>query len=267
MNALRGVANDFGEPARSTILYENGLKHAFEIDLIRKHVAPGDAIVDVGGGLGVNLICLRRQGHTGRLVLVDRFSEYDDANRMGSHANARRLLTEAGIEIVESDFWPMLELPLDDAGFSLACSFDVVEHLPGNPIQHLTEIRRTLKPQGIMILGAPNAASLMKRVHLGLRGQHPYADFGDWMRAPYYEHYREYTPREYGKILEATGFRVIQQVLSSAVPRSRARNSYYRRKRSRFSAVAAALFGIAALEAVFPGMRHTVYTIGKKPPV
>ena len=81
-----------------------------------------------------------------------------------------------------------------------------------------------LKPGAHVIVGAPNAASLMKRVDLAIRGRHPYAHFEDWMRSPYFEHYREYTANEYREILLRSGFQVTQQLMSSAVPRARARS-------------------------------------------
>jgi SAM-dependent methyltransferase len=261
---LRAVAAQFGEPALSTILFENWYKHLYELELIRSLLPASGSLVDVGGGLGVNLICLRRLGHRGKLILLDRFVEYDEGNRMGSHQNARAILRDHDIEVQESEFWPVLDIPTATGTCDVATSFDVVEHLPGNPLQHLGEIHRVLKPNAHVILGAPNASSLMKRVDLALRGRHPYAHFEDWMRSPYYEHFREYTPAEYREILRRAGFQVTQQIMSSAVPRARAHNRYHNRRHSWLSPVPYALFGIATLEALVTSLRHTVYTIGAK---
>lgn len=263
--ALRGVAADFGGAAQNTILLENWYKHLLELELIAAHLRKDGSLVDVGGGVGVNLLCLRALGYSGRLTLIDRFAEYDDRNRMGPQHTARTRLERARIEVLESDFWPALHIPSDDGSFDVATSFDVLEHLPGNPKQHLTEIKRVLAPGGAVIAGAPNAAGFMHRVDLALRGRHPYAHFEDWMREPYYEHFREYTPAEYRAILERTGFSVVRQRLSSAVPRARARNRYHNRRHSWFSPTPYALYGIVAVEAMIPAMRHTVYTIGRKP--
>lgn len=263
--ALREVAEQFGEPARSTILFENWIKHLFELQLIRDVLPEAGTLVDVGGGLGVNLICLRRLGYRGRLILIDRFAEYDASNRMGAQERGRAIAAEHRVEILESEFWPTLDLPVADSQADVVTSFDVVEHLPGNPLQHIGEIQRTLRAGGTFILGAPNASSLMKRVDLAVRGRHPYAHFEDWMRAPYHEHYREYTPSEYREILTRTGFRVTRQLMSSAVPLSRARNRYHNRQHSWLSPVPYALMGIAAVETLLTNLRHTVYTIGEKP--
>ena len=261
---LKQVAADFGGAAQNTILFENWFKHLLELELIVPYLSRAGSLVDVGGGVGVNLLCLRALGYTGRLTLIDRFAEYDENNRMGPQHAARTRLERADIEVLESNFWPKLEIPAEDASFDVATSFDVLEHLPGNPIQHLTEIRRVLKPGGAVVAGAPNAAGFMHRVDLALRGKHPYAHFDDWMREPYYEHYREYTPREYREILARSGFRVMDQQLSSAVPRARARKRYHNRKHSWFSPTPYALYGILAFETMLPGTRHTVYTIGRK---
>jgi SAM-dependent methyltransferase len=263
--ALSEVAQAFGEPARSTIRFENWFKHLLELQLVSDVLPEAGTLIDVGGGLGVNLICLRRLGYRGRLVLIDRFAEYDASNRMGAQERGRAIALEHEIEILETEFWPTLEIPLGAEQCDLVTSFDVVEHLPGNPSQHIREIRRTLRPAACLILGAPNASSLMKRVDLAVRGRHPYAHFEDWMRTPYYEHYREYTPAEYRQILERTGFRVTRQILSSAVPVARARHRYHNGQHTWLSPVPYALLGIAALETLMAPLRHTVYTIGVKP--
>ena len=69
------VAEALGSPTRETILYENLGKHAYEITCILERRPR--SVLDVGGGLGVNLLCFRRLlGPGPALILVDRFSEY-----------------------------------------------------------------------------------------------------------------------------------------------------------------------------------------------
>src|SRR6185369_9989458 len=122
--AVREVAEQFGEPARSTILFENWYKHLFELQLIREFLPEAGTLIDVGGGLGVNLICLRRLGYRGRIVLIDRFAEYDSMNRMGAQERGRAIVAEHDVEVLESEFWPTLALPVGEAQADVVTSFD-----------------------------------------------------------------------------------------------------------------------------------------------
>jgi SAM-dependent methyltransferase len=261
---LSDVARLFSPQAAATILYENGLKHRYEILQILQHLPPQGTAVDVGGGLGVNFLVARRLLPEARLILIDRFVEYTPENRMGPKETGVSLMKEAGIEVIDTDFWPTLSLNLDDDSADVVTSFDVVEHLPGNPIQHFTEIRRILRTGGHFLLGAPNAAALMRRVKLFF-GTHPYMAFDDWMSSAYYEHFREYTPDEYRRLLMHTGFDVKSVSCSDAVTRSRAVNRWHHRKHSVLSPHAAALAIAGVIEAAAPRLRQSVYCIGCKP--
>jgi SAM-dependent methyltransferase len=47
-------------------------------------------------------------------------------------------------------------LPLDDASFDLAVSFETIEHV-GDPDRALDELRRVLAPDGLLIISTPNS--------------------------------------------------------------------------------------------------------------
>lgn len=262
--ALRGVATELGSPARETILFENAGKHLLELTLISAALPPRGRLLDVGGGLGVNLLALRGAGaRDEELVLLDRFDEYTDENRMGSAARAFPLLESAGVDIVEEEISRDRPLPLDDDHFDVVTLFDVVEHLPHHPLALLTEIRRVLVPGGTLLLSGPNAVSLMKRLR-AFFGRYPYATLDAWLEEPFFEHYREYTPEEYATLLERAGFEVRQRILSSEPWPTRARNRYHRVRLSPLSPRVAALHGMRVLEACWPGWRHSVYCAGLK---
>lgn len=261
LRALSVVADRLSPEAAETALLENGGKHVHEVAAIQ---AAGSDVVDLGGGVGVNLLVLRELGHQGRLALVDRFSEYDEDNRMGSRDRALPLLRAAGVEVIEADFWPGIRLPVDDAAFDVACCFDVVEHLPGHPLRQLRELRRVLRVGGRCLLSGPNAASLMKRLKL-LAGRHPYSAFEEWTGEHYYEHFREYLPHEYGDLLRSAGFGDVVVEPSAVVTVSRARNRYFRGRRRLLSPTSLALLGLAAVESAVPSLRHSVYATGTKP--
>jgi hypothetical protein len=104
----------------------------------------------------------------------------------------------------------------------------------------------------------------MKHVKL-LLGRHPYTQFDDWIGDGYFGHIREYTAAEYRTLVKLSGLVVERTVLSTAVPRTRARNLYHRRKHSVFSPVGWALRLAFLLEQAVPPWRHSVYVVARKP--
>lgn len=262
--ALEQTARAFPPPARETILCENFHKHVFEIRLIRESAVADGMVFDLGGGLGVNLLALRQLGHRGRLIVIDRFEEYDEQNRMGPFSGAAALLSGHDIEIVRQDFWADPTLALADGMADVTTCFDVVEHLPGHPLRQLRELQRILRAAGTCIIGGPNSVSLMKRLKL-LSGRHPYTPLEAWLAEPFFEHFREYSWREYEELLRRSGFDEIASAPSAAVTLSRAREGYHRRWLPFASPVRLALWALAAAETAIPSLRHTIYAWGKKP--
>lgn len=263
--ALARTADAFGGRARETLLFENRGKHALEIGLILRHLRPLGRLLDVGGGLGVNLQALRTLGRTDSfLCLLDRFREYTPDNRMGSAQRGLELLRRAEVAVVEQDVVRTPGLPFADASFDVVTLFDVVEHLPRHPLALLREIRRVLVPAGTLLLSGPNAVSLTKRLRM-LAGIHPYGPLDSWLEEPFFEHYREYTSAEYGRLLREAGYTVRRTILSSEPWPTRARFRYHRRRHGALSATALAIRGVGVLEAAWPGWRHSVYCVAQAP--
>lgn len=53
------VAKEFGKNAKNTILYDNFGKHKLELTLILQKEHKCLNVLDIGGGMGINLLCLR----------------------------------------------------------------------------------------------------------------------------------------------------------------------------------------------------------------
>jgi SAM-dependent methyltransferase len=259
--ALTAVAGRLSPVARDTILLQNRIKHGYEVGRILDAAGHAGAVCDLGGGLGVNLLTLRELGCTGRLVLIDRFEQYDEHNHMGRAQDALPVLAGHGIELVPRDFWNDWQLPLDTGSFAAATCFDVFEHLPGHPMRQLGELHRILMAGGTCMISAPNGVSLMKRLR-ALSGRYPYSPLPEWLEDPYIEHFREYTRAELEELLRRAGFADVRSYASAAVTNSRALHRYHRRRLSLASPRLVALWGLALFEAVAPGLRHTVYASG-----
>lgn len=263
MSALRITAETLGGGAADTILRENCGKHLLELQLILEHLPVSGRVLDIGGGVGVNLMTLRRMRPDAELVLVDRFAEYTDQNRMGSANAALQHLRAANVDVQMLDFWPTYTSGYGDACFDVVTCFDVIEHLPGHPMQLLGELHRVLKPHAVLLLGGPNAVSLMKRAKLGF-GVHPYMPFEHWVSNAYYEHFREYSAAEYAELTQLAGFQPTRVIRSAAVPQARFRNHFFRGHRSPWSPIRLALGAHALIELIAPALRHSVYVVAQK---
>jgi glycosyltransferase involved in cell wall biosynthesis/SAM-dependent methyltransferase len=101
---------------------------------------------------------------------------------------------------VEQDVFPYA-----DDSFDVVLFCEIIEHLQSDPVHALLEIRRVLKPGGILVLTTPNVARLdnVRKVIAGENIYDPYSGYG-----PYGRHNREYTPQDLVSLLSANGFNV-----------------------------------------------------------
>lgn len=263
--ALHDVAHLLPANATKTVLLENWGKHLHEIEHVINGAKQNGTLLDVGGGVGVNLLVLSRVRPDLKLFLVDRFQEYTDKNKMGDSESALALLNSARVSTVKLDFVLDPHLPYDDGYFDIVTCFDVVEHLPCNPLTQLGEVRRTLKAGGYIYLSGPNAISLAHRQAL-MAGKHPYMPFDLWCGDNYYSHYREYSPAEFYRLLEMTGFEEIQVEL-----RSTSLSSLAQVKTTYQSGFLKTIFPRIVLrtnwviEKFFPKLRGSVFGFARRP--
>ena len=92
----------------------------------------------------------------------------------------------------------LLEAGYPHASFDVVTLFEVLEHVP-DPIDHLREIHRILKPRGRVCLSVPNFASLERWI------------FRKWwagLDAP--RHFQQFTPRSLRRCLERAGLEVME---------------------------------------------------------
>lgn len=111
---------------------------------------------------------------------------------------------------VEKDIFPY-----EDAVFDVVLFCEIIEHLLSDPVQALIEIRRVLKPSGMLVLTTPNVARLenVSKMFAGQNIYDPYSGYG-----PYGRHNREYTQQDLFSLLSANGFRVDLMFTADVTP-------------------------------------------------
>jgi glycosyltransferase involved in cell wall biosynthesis/SAM-dependent methyltransferase len=95
--------------------------------------------------------------------------------------------------------------PYEDDQFDVVLFCEIIEHLLSDPARALSEIRRVLKPGGVLVLTTPNVTRLdnVRKIIAGENIYDPYSGYG-----PYGRHNREYTPQDLFRLLTANGFHV-----------------------------------------------------------
>lgn len=95
--------------------------------------------------------------------------------------------------------------PYRDDTFDVVLFCEIIEHLLSDPVHALLEIRRVLKPGGVLVLTTPNVVRLdnVRKIIGGENVYDPYSGYG-----PYGRHNREYTQEELFSLLSANGFGV-----------------------------------------------------------
>lgn len=111
------------------------------------HLKPGQRLLDIGCGPGTITMGLAKSVAPGDVTGVD-LAE----SQLGlARANAAK----KGIENIRFISCSIYELPFPDGGFDVVFAHAVFEHLK-EPVSALREIRRVLKPGGIVALRSPD---------------------------------------------------------------------------------------------------------------
>lgn len=103
--------------------------------------------------------------------------------------------------------------PYTTSSFDVVVFGEIIEHLLNDPLKVLREIKRVLKPDGILVLTTPNVARLenIARLIAGANIYDPYSGYG-----PYGRHNREFNRHELALLLDYAGFG-IQEMFTADV--------------------------------------------------
>jgi SAM-dependent methyltransferase len=165
-------------------------KTAWHIDLVRKAVGERATVVDVGGAVSLFAPGCAALGM--RTILID--DQFDDPYDREVGAAKReaiaRVIRSRGVLVMRRDIGTEgIGIPSESA--DAFTSFHVIEHLNRSPKAALHEMWKGLRPDGLLLIGAPNCANLRKRIS-ALFGRSKWSSMADWYERPAFRgHVRE----------------------------------------------------------------------------
>jgi ubiquinone/menaquinone biosynthesis C-methylase UbiE len=166
--------------------------------------SPDAALLDFGCGNGANTVLFAEDFAT--VVGVDVEAERVEQAK----AEADRL----GLSNVSYQCYDGARLPFEDASFDHVVSFEVLEHTRDDSAS-VAEIRRVLKPEGMITISVPNKWYLMETHGFDLRPRWVKwnrVPLMSWLPTPLHERYakaRIYTKRRVVDLLRQHGFDVV----------------------------------------------------------
>lgn len=123
-----------------------------DADFLLPHLQPGMRVLDCGCGQGAITIGLAAAVAPGEVTGIDRELSQIEA--------ARELASERHVTNVRFEVGNIYSLPFPDASFEAAFAHTVLEHLR-DPLRALQEMRRVLKPGGVIGIKDPDYATLL----------------------------------------------------------------------------------------------------------
>jgi SAM-dependent methyltransferase len=145
-----------------------------------KRFQEGGTLLDIGCNIGLFLTVAREEGFS--VVGVE-------LNRACAEYARTTFKIEVFSDVVEKVGFP-------SHGFDVVTLFDVLEHVPDIET-FLAEVRRILKPGGLLVVQSPNLHSLMASLTKG-----------EWVWLSPPDHIYHFTPSSLSRLLESNGFAV-----------------------------------------------------------
>jgi SAM-dependent methyltransferase len=188
-----------------TALHLNYVDDLMRIDALHQ----GGLMLEIGGYPFCFSMCLRKLGVD--LTTVDLAPQ-----------RAQELIREYSLRVAKCDI-EREPLPFGDKSVAMIVLCATLEHLRVDPLFALEEMRRVLRPDGLIYLTTPNLYRLGNVVSFALgRGLafDPIHEYGKLRTVGHMGHVREYTASEIRKFLAAAGFASIE-VATRASPSRR----------------------------------------------
>lgn len=146
------------------------------------HLRPGMRVLDGGCGPGTITVGLAHAVAPGEVVGIDPL-----ANRLDL---ARSTAASQGVKNVRFELGDLYNLPFEDGAFDAAFVHAVMEHVT-NPVGALAEVRRVLKPGGVIgVRSSTHAAALqwpnpeLAQANASIWTRQKHAEGANWSVAP-----------------------------------------------------------------------------------
>lgn len=159
-------------------------------------------ILDIGGFFGNFALCLKKIGHD--VTIVDIYNCYD-----GIFDKLIKFLENHEISIKNLDFTNALLEDVTLEKYDIILCLALLEHLPNSPKILMSNIKKSLKKDGIALLEIPNIVYLPNRIKF-LLGQSilPPIEIIYKTKGFFTGHYHEYTKKEVETLAFLSGFEI-----------------------------------------------------------
>lgn len=198
-NAIASAAPDVESlrPWYQTYSAGQKLRLAFDLDYVRRYASVDDVIVEFGSMPPILTVALTRLG-------------YSVCGLDLAPARFQSVLRSERLSVKKVDF-EVERLPFADEAVDVVVCNEVFEHLRIDPLFTFSEIRRVLKPQGVLLLSTPNLTSWKGWYFFAIKGRlapDVYDAYAKLRTLGHMGHVRLYSPLEVATFLEKTGFAV-----------------------------------------------------------
>ena len=146
---------------------------AFHIQLITTQKEKEITVCDLGGGIGLFSVGCAALGM--KSILVDDFK--DEVNLKFGDA-ILDIHKSYGVQIISRDLINQ-GIDFEPESIDAFTSFDSMEHWHHSPKQLLAQVKQSLNPTGIFVLGLPNCVNLRKRITVPF-GYGKWSSMADW---------------------------------------------------------------------------------------
>lgn len=175
----------------------NSLRISFDLDLVRRFAPNNGLILDVGAIPPLLVTALQQEGFRVEGLDIDpsRFASIID--KLG--LTIRACNVETG------------RIPYDDNSVDLMILNEIFEHLRINLIATFAELRRVMKPGGIILMSTPNGLamhSMVRMLRRGMIGPSIHFEYAKLNRVGHMGHVREYAVNEVLEFLGQMNFEV-----------------------------------------------------------
>ena len=172
-------------------------KYSSIANIVMRYLQPNSSILDFGAGPCDKIAVLQLLGF--------HCSGYDDLQDYwhklpGNREKILAFISEFGIDFKQANG---KVLPFKKESFDMVMLHDVLEHLHDSPRDLLNDLLELVKPEGLLFITVPNAASIRKRIYL-MFGKTNLQSFESyyWYPGTYRGHVREYVRNDLVKLSE-----------------------------------------------------------------